>query len=114
MDHCFIKKSAPAQKLYTVLILVPSYFVHGHRALFLANYIFLAQKQLKKLASAMQPILPSASLLSKTESAESEVDDQTSIGGTAWQILKQSAMKDDYKQQVWYGELDDQAKQLLE
>jgi hypothetical protein len=40
--------------------------------------------------------------------------DERSIGVHVWQKLKDSAMKDDYKEQNWYSKLNEEERSLLE
>lgn len=40
--------------------------------------------------------------------------DERRVGLHIWQKIKESAMKDDYKEQKWYSKLSDEEKTLLE
>ena len=50
----------------------------------------------------------------KVEHGIDELNDQTMINGEEWKTLKEYAMQDNYKQQLWWGTLSAEEELLLE
>jgi len=50
----------------------------------------------------------------QADEKEVELTDETQVGGAIWRVLKRTAMKSNYKSELWFKELEDEDKKLLE